>query len=668
MEPITRSEQYLASIIGEDVVLPVPQSRIEHYLNLIAQNGISPSSAGLISYDPDASYPDGSMGAGLQDQAAEVSDLKSAMTLFNGGEMTVVDGSYINKSTGALVSNNGYSYLDYYPVIPGGFVHVETFMGYSAGLAFFDKTKSTVVLTVGNDSGSENVLYAETLAVPADAAYIRVSCVKANKSSLSIVNLLADAISDGMGIALHAYNTQTVYGGAVSIPDGAGSVPVVSVVVSFPPIQSGSGDPAPNNKRDFTGHSGITLEVADSFDSESPEEFEWTFPSTIYAGTVNAKGELYVTGVIWKPTAPDAMGSLSGGKYRAKFNTPQTIKVSDTAVPLPGLYCNMYPTISANGTYTKKTGISSGGNNTSVYIYDPDLQTQAEWETFIQNNELQIVIPLASPTKYTVESMDVRTLLGNTCFWADNASVSVTYRADPALYIEQRLSVKNPCDYDGDEIAVFNKCLCVGDSLTQGVFNYYDNNSIYNYVTDTKYSYPAFLKKMTGADVVNMGVSGATSDQWYSAHSSDDLSGYDVAIVQLGVNDVVQYTTFGNTSKTAFGNIITKLKTDNPKIKIFVANIIPATYYNSAAYKAFSDALLAWLEETYENDADVIPVDIQQYGHTADSESYNLGHLSAIGYRRLAQDYKGFVSYYIAKHLSEFSEVQFIGTSYQFAH
>ena len=45
MEPITRSEQYLASIIGEDVVLPVPQSRIEHYLNLIAQNGISPSSA-----------------------------------------------------------------------------------------------------------------------------------------------------------------------------------------------------------------------------------------------------------------------------------------------------------------------------------------------------------------------------------------------------------------------------------------------------------------------------------------------------------------------------------------------------------------------------------------------------------------------------------------------
>lgn len=79
MEPITRSEQYLASIIGEDVVLPVPQSRIEHYLNLIAQNGISPSSAGLISYDPDADYPDGSLGAGMKAEAAEVNDLKSAI-------------------------------------------------------------------------------------------------------------------------------------------------------------------------------------------------------------------------------------------------------------------------------------------------------------------------------------------------------------------------------------------------------------------------------------------------------------------------------------------------------------------------------------------------------------------------------------------------------------
>lgn len=82
MIPETRSEQYLASIIGEEVELPVPQSRIEHYLNIIAQNGVAPSSAGLINYDPDASYPDGSIGKEVHDLDGDVSDLKSEIDGF----------------------------------------------------------------------------------------------------------------------------------------------------------------------------------------------------------------------------------------------------------------------------------------------------------------------------------------------------------------------------------------------------------------------------------------------------------------------------------------------------------------------------------------------------------------------------------------------------------
>ena len=112
MEPITRSEQYLASIIGEDVVLPVPQSRIEHYLNLIAQNGISPSSAGLISYDPDADYPDGSLGAGMKAEAADVNDLKSAFDSVATVEQTTVPGSVnvynpANTTAGYYLNSSG---------------------------------------------------------------------------------------------------------------------------------------------------------------------------------------------------------------------------------------------------------------------------------------------------------------------------------------------------------------------------------------------------------------------------------------------------------------------------------------------------------------------------------------------------------------------------------
>lgn len=88
MIPETRSEIFLANIAGEQNELPAPQSRIEHYLNAIAQAGdIHGGSAGAVIYDKDASYPDGSVGAAMQEMDGEISEntgdisqLKSAIT------------------------------------------------------------------------------------------------------------------------------------------------------------------------------------------------------------------------------------------------------------------------------------------------------------------------------------------------------------------------------------------------------------------------------------------------------------------------------------------------------------------------------------------------------------------------------------------------------------
>lgn len=233
-------------------------------------------------------------------------------------------------------------------------------------------------------------------------------------------------------------------------------------------------------------------------------------------------------------------------------------------------------------------------------------------------------------------------------------------------------STENPCDYNGDEITVFNKILCIGDSLTSGTFNYREDRSTSHYVEYAKYSYPNFLKKLTGCDVVNMGNGGKSSAEWYEQHENDDLSGYDCAIIQLGVNDQIRYGEFGTTSQTAFTNIINKLKTENNNIKIFVANIIPALSYSNAGYIEFSDDLLAWVETINQTDPNVIPLNIQRYGHTKSldistgSDAYNCGHLSALGYRRLAEDYKHYISYYINANKRQFKEIQFIGTNYNY--
>ena len=75
MIPETRSEIFLANIAGEQNELPAPQSRIEHYLNAIAQAGdIHGGSAGAVIYDKDASYPDGSVGAAMQEMDGDISE------------------------------------------------------------------------------------------------------------------------------------------------------------------------------------------------------------------------------------------------------------------------------------------------------------------------------------------------------------------------------------------------------------------------------------------------------------------------------------------------------------------------------------------------------------------------------------------------------------------
>lgn len=225
------------------------------------------------------------------------------------------------------------------------------------------------------------------------------------------------------------------------------------------------------------------------------------------------------------------------------------------------------------------------------------------------------------------------------------------------------------CDFEGQDISVFNKGICIGDSLTKGVMNYKDGD-VDKYVSFEKYSYPAYLAKLTGIEIDNKGISGTTSFEWYNEMKDEDLSGYDFAIVQMGVNDTIRNnanygTEWSAESQQGFTDIINKLKNENKGIKIFVATIIPADSYSSEKYIAICQQIRDFVAEL--NDANVILLDMQIYGHTKDALAYNCGHLSAYGYWRLAKDYQGIISYYINTHKMEFREVQFIGTDYSYS-
>lgn len=220
-------------------------------------------------------------------------------------------------------------------------------------------------------------------------------------------------------------------------------------------------------------------------------------------------------------------------------------------------------------------------------------------------------------------------------------------------YVDYHYYPTNPCDYNGDEISVFNKIVCLGDSITSGYFNAASSGS----QSIPKYSYPTQLKKITGVDTVNMGVAGTTSVSWWASHSQDDFSGYDCAILNFGINDALQGVTEAD-FRSAYSSIITALKTANTGIKIFIANVNPAYARDDTTY----DAINAIIEDIATNTADCFFVDLTEYGHTV-GVGYVDGHLTACGYLCLAQDYKSAISWIIKNNPVAFRYVQFIGTN-----
>ena len=217
-------------------------------------------------------------------------------------------------------------------------------------------------------------------------------------------------------------------------------------------------------------------------------------------------------------------------------------------------------------------------------------------------------------------------------------------------------------DYTGTEITVFNKILCIGDSITEGTFNYESGGSTNNVIADRRYSYPAILAKLSGCEVVNYGHGGDTAQAWYARYQSEDLSGYDACIIMLGINDGVQNVGVDN-FRTGMTNIINKVKNENSGIRIFVATIIPA--YSD--YDTKFDAYIAETKRLVEEDfPDTFLVDINKYSECKYYTYYAQGHLTAIGYQELAKEFYTLISYIIHNDLQAFRNVQFIGTNYTY--
>jgi lysophospholipase L1-like esterase len=354
-----------------------------------------------------------------------------------------------------------------------------------------------------------------------------------------------------------------------------------------------------------------------------------------------------------------------------------------------------------------EVGSSGGWSAYSFDITADMLEKQVaidEWNTVSATVDGLIQILNTSPSKSVEHSLVlVCTRPGNygviieswheTLYFPEAGIYFADFRAFAQHYVTSLSSSyntveveENPAKYEGNEIQVFSKGVCIGDSITEGIFDYDDTNA-----SIKQYSYPTVLKRMTGIDIVNAGISGATSQSWREASinsntsngrwvnnewvrttdtstgsASLDYSGFDFAIIHLGINDTALIDQYGsidamvNALKTNIKNIIADVKSARRGIKIFLATIIP---YRAMDNVYIYDPLNEKIREIANETEDVYLIDLTAYSECLKGTSYGYGwHLTALGYHKMATEIKSIISFTIKNNLESFKAVQFIGT------
>ena len=244
----------------------------------------------------------------------------------------------------------------------------------------------------------------------------------------------------------------------------------------------------------------------------------------------------------------------------------------------------------------------------------------------------------------------------------DNIYYETSNKNFSSLFENNNIINSRPSDSKSRIISTFSNLLAIGDSLTTGTFNHNESGST-EYVEFEKYSYPTQLSKATGIEVDNMGQGGLSTKRWYETQQGRITGGHDICIINLGANDTQANGMTVALFEQYMQLIINKVKETNPKIKIFLASLLPNYYFRTRSWFApFRRKLI----DIANNNTDCYLVDLTLYSDCLDDTVYSQGHLTALGYKKESDELIGYISDIMEKNIDDFKYIQFIGTDYSY--
>ena len=190
-----------------------------------------------------------------------------------------------------------------------------------------------------------------------------------------------------------------------------------------------------------------------------------------------------------------------------------------------------------------------------------------------------------------------------------------------------------------------DKCICIGDSVTEGHVYDYPRTKANGDVLKAQ-SYPTRLAKLTGWEIENAGFSGISAvDWWKNKLNNFQYTDYEIAIIELGYNggltdtldvDVEPYETYAEYAETNTGcycKIIESIKERNPNMFIVlnISSLMKEGSVNSTVIKKIAERYsLPYIDLSVNSHIDLD--DTRYHGYTNESMSLNLVHFNALGY------------------------------------
>lgn len=227
---------------------------------------------------------------------------------------------------------------------------------------------------------------------------------------------------------------KTVTGNPIHITDALAQ-PAVDLQVDFSPVQSGSGDPSPDNVRPISGLTGLTI-YRSGADTSDPTVYliSWqTEAGTIYDGTLDV-----TTGVLTATMAEVDAGDASWIRYDTEsayaFYISITFGRVGVAREAPDFLASNYKAVD---TTSRSAFVNNGAELTAChvtggrgfYVKDSRYTDAAAFKASMTGQK--IVYVLAEPQTFQLSPTEVMLLQGENNLWSDaNGDLSLTYYAD----------------------------------------------------------------------------------------------------------------------------------------------------------------------------------------------------------------------------------------------